>query len=189
MTLRDINKLLAPLRRKMRMLVSRAVVSVVNDSLKRQNLQVSVLADETVDDVEHFQNYGHCSVAPMGSEAMVVSVAGGRAGLVALAVEDKAVRPVGGIEGDSILYHLEGHNIKLTKGGKAVITVTEVIFNVEKKATIISPETEIQSALHVTGPITSDSSITGQDVLTTSGTSLGKHKHKDAEQHETTTPL
>lgn len=167
------------------MIVSRAVVSVVDDAFKRQNLQLSVLADETVDDVERFQNYGHCSVPPKGSEAIVVSVAGGRAGSVALAVEDKNVRPVNSTEGDSIFYHLEGHNIRLTKDGKAVITVTEVIFDVKDKTTIISPNVEIDGKVAVTGDMTCSGSITGQDVLTKAGTSLDKHKHLDAEKRPT----
>ncbi|MEX7635148.1 phage baseplate assembly protein domain-containing protein, partial [Serratia marcescens] len=47
--------------RRLRLMVDRAVVRIVTDSLGRQNLQVQSLADETNADVERFQNYGMSS--------------------------------------------------------------------------------------------------------------------------------
>ncbi|MFB9087672.1 phage baseplate assembly protein [Erwinia tracheiphila] len=64
--IRQINKITAGLQRRLRLLISRGVVNMANDSLRTQNLQVTMLADETADDVERFQNYGHSSVPPGG---------------------------------------------------------------------------------------------------------------------------
>ncbi|HBU6155981.1 TPA: phage baseplate assembly protein, partial [Klebsiella variicola] len=114
MGLKDANfgRSFAELGRRLRLMVDRALVRIVTDSLGRQNLQVQSLADETNDDVERFQNYGFSSVPPAGSEAIVVAVGGRRGGMVAIAVEDKGSRPRGGEESDVVIYHQEGHIIR-----------------------------------------------------------------------------
>lgn len=91
----NFSRAIGAISRRLRLMVDRAVVRIVTDSLGRQNLQVQSLADETNDDVERFQNYGVSSVPPVGSEAIVVAVGGRRSGLVAIAVEDKKSRPRG----------------------------------------------------------------------------------------------
>lgn len=54
----NIGRTLEGIGRRLRLLVDRAVVRIVTDSLGRQNLQIQSLADSTNDDVERFQNYG-----------------------------------------------------------------------------------------------------------------------------------
>ena len=135
--IRQVNKITAGLQRRLRLLVSRGVVNIVNDALKTQNLQVSLLADETADDVERFQNYGHTSVPPSGSEAIVLSVGGKRQHLVAVVVDDKTSRLGGLIAGDSAVYHLEGHHVLLTENGVVrivckrleVVAEEEIVFD------------------------------------------------------------
>jgi phage baseplate assembly protein V len=172
-TIRDVQKLLAPLARRLRLIADRAVVTLVNDALQRQNLQLKVLADEGADDVERFQNYGHSSVPPAGSEAVVLGIGGARAGLVAIAVEDKSVRPTDLEAGDNCLYHLEGHRILLLKDGTIAIEAKAVTLTATEKFTIISSDTEIQGPLHVTGPITSDEDVMAGDI------SLSGHDHEE----------
>lgn len=120
-----INRIIAPLKRGLQLLVSRAVVSVVNDAYARQNLQLRLQSDEVADDVERFQNYGHYSV-PKAGEAIVVSVGSKRSHLVAVVVDDKSVRPAGLIAGDSVLYHLEGHQLRLTENGEAILSCKKI---------------------------------------------------------------
>jgi phage baseplate assembly protein V len=103
------------LQRKIQLLVSRAVVNIVTDSLKQQNMQINLLDGETADDVERFQNYGHTSVPPVGSEAIVLSVGGKRQHLVAVVVDSKSSRLKDLKSGDSALYHLDGHYLLLTE--------------------------------------------------------------------------
>ncbi len=172
-TLRDVQKLIAPLWRRVRLIADRAIVTAVTDSFNRQGLQLKVLADEAASDVERFQNYGHTSVPPAGSEAIVLGIGGARAGLVAIAVEDKGVRPKDLEAGDNCLYHLEGHRIILRKDGVIEIEAKTVTLNATEKFTIISPDNEIQGPLHVTGPITSDVDVTA------SGISLSGHDHEE----------
>lgn len=182
-TMRDVQKLLAPLQRRLRLIADRAIVTLVNDSLQRQGLQLKVLADESADDVERFQNYGHTSVPPEGSEAIVLGLGGARAGLVAIAVEHKGSRPKDLEAGDSCLYHLEGHRVILRKNGVAEIQAKTVIINASEKLTIISPDNEIQGPLHVTGEITSDTDVK------TGATSLKGHIHNQSGGGQTSAPV
>lgn len=198
-TQRYIERLLAPIKRRITGAITRAVVSGVVEDLQRQNLQFKMHADESVDDIERFQNYGCSSFPPIGSEAILAAIGGNLGNLVAVAVEDKKYRPKGE-SGDVFLYHLEGHKIRLTKDGKVVVTATDVIFEAANSFTIISPETLIQGPLHVTGGISTDlgifatggitsaSVVSGSD-LTAGGFSYLGHFHKDAENRNTSAPV
>lgn len=124
--------------RRVRLMVDRAVVRIVTDSLGRQNLQVQTLANETNDSVERFQNYGMSSVPPPGSEAIVVAVGGRRSGMVAIAVEDKTVRPKGLDPGDVCVYHRDGHTITLKKDGIIEIRGKAVNLVAEESCDIVS---------------------------------------------------
>lgn len=198
-TMRHIEKLLAPIKRRITGMVTRALVSGIVEDLQRQNVQVQIHSDESADNIERFQNYGMSSVPPTGSEAILAALGGNLGNLVALAVEDKKVRPKGEI-GDVFLYHLEGHQIRLTKDGKIVVRATDVIFEAANSLTIISPETLIQGPLHVTGGISTDlgifatggitsASVVGGSDLTAGNISYLGHFHKDAENRNTSAPV
>jgi hypothetical protein len=58
-----VRRMLAPLEGRIRLMLSRAVVSLINDAAKAQELQVDLLADETQDGVERWQNYGFLASA------------------------------------------------------------------------------------------------------------------------------
>lgn len=172
----NIGRSFAELGRRLRLMVDRALVRIVTDSLGRQNLQVQSLADETNDDVERFQNYGFTSVPPAGSEAIVVAVGGRRGGLVAIAVEDKGSRPRGGEEGDVILYHQEGHVIVLKKNGLAEIRVKKINLIAEESCDIIGKQ------INITGPtsFSEDIQVKGKSFL--------KHFHIDGDGNDTSEP-
>lgn len=196
---RYIEKALNPIRRRIIGMLNRALVTGIVEDLQRQNLQVKIHADESCDNIERFQNYGTSSYPPEGSEAILAALGGNLGNLVAIAVEDKKVRPKGEA-GDVFLYHLEGHKVRLTKDGKIIVTATDVIFEAASSLTIISPETLIQGPLHVTGGIstdlgifatggiTSSSVVSGSD-LTAGGFSYLGHFHKDAENRDTSAPV
>lgn len=197
---RYVDKLIAPIRRRVIGMVSRAFVTGINDTLKRQNMQIVVHSGEWMDNIERFQNYGFTSNPPETSEAIPVAVAGNLADMVILAVEDKNLRPTDGDRFDVSVYHAEGHKIRLTNDGKIIVTATDVIFEAASSLTIISPETLIQGPLHVTGGIstdlgifatggiTSSSVVSGSD-LTAGGFSYLGHFHKDAENRDTSAPV
>ncbi|EHA6962338.1 phage baseplate assembly protein V [Vibrio parahaemolyticus] len=198
-TVKYLEKMLSPIKRRIIGMLSRSIVTGIVEDLQRQNLQVSINAGESCDSIERFQNYGLSSYPTAGSEAILAALGGNLGNLVAIAVEDKKVRPQGE-SGDVFLYHLEGHKVRLTKDGKIIVTATDVIFEAANSLTIISPETLIQGPLHVTGGIstdlgifatggiTSSSVVSGSD-LTAGGFSYLGHFHKDAENRNTSAPV
>ncbi|EYU13602.1 phage baseplate assembly protein V [Photorhabdus aegyptia] len=176
----QLNKLIASLQRRVRLLISRGVVNIVNDSLKRQNLQVSLLADEAADDVERFQNYGHSSVPPVGSEAIVLSVSGVRQHLVAIAVDNKNSRMGKLKAGDSTLYHLEGHHVLLTENGvvriqckRLEVVADEIVFD--------APQTRFTGNVDIKGVSTADNHMSGS-------TSGKDHIHTEHDGYSTSKP-
>ncbi|MBH3104294.1 phage baseplate assembly protein V [Serratia grimesii] len=173
----NVARSIGAIGRRLRLMVDRAVVRIVTDSLGRQNLQVQSLADETNDDVERFQNYGMSSVPPVGSEAIVVAVGGRRSGLVAIAVEDKKSRPKGLDPGDVCMYHSEGHTITLKKDGVIEVRGKTVNLVAEESCDIVS------KLINVTGKATFSEDIT------VGNKSFLDHIHRDGDGANTTKPL
>lgn len=149
----SLHRLLSPLSRRVALMVSRAVVNVVSDGLRLQGLQVSLLADEVRDDVERFQQYGLTSHPHAGAEAIAVCVAGSRDHAVVIAVDDRRYRLKGLQAGEVALYDDMGHAVHLTRDGI-------VIKGAGQPVTINdTPQVNVQAALHVAGPITTDSDV------------------------------
>ncbi|WP_339097195.1 phage baseplate assembly protein V [Pectobacterium brasiliense] len=173
----NFSRSISAIGRRLRLMVDRAVVRIVTDSLGRQNLQVQSLADETNDNVERFQNYGLSSVPPVGSEAVVVAIGGRRSGLVAIAVEDKKSRPRGLDPGDVCVYHSEGHTITLKQDGVIEVRGKKVNLVAEDSCDIVS------KLINVTGP-----AVFSEDIQV-KGKSFLDHLHKDGDGANTTKPL
>lgn len=147
------SRMLAPLARRVRLMVARGVVAAVNDALKLQGVQLQLLADETSGDLERFQQYGFTSVPLPGAEAVVVCVGGSRSHGLVIAVDDRRYRLKGLAAGEAALYTDEGDKIHLKRGGTIeVIAATKVA--------VASPLVE----------------VTGGDVLA-DGISLKTHVH------------
>jgi phage baseplate assembly protein V len=104
MVMREFQKLAAPLARRIRLSVGRGIVRLVNDALKLQAVQVSLLADETQDNVERFQEYGFTSHPFPGAEAIVVCVGGSRDHAVVIAIDDRRYRLKAIAPGEVALY-------------------------------------------------------------------------------------
>ncbi|CAM3717536.1 phage baseplate assembly protein V [Xenorhabdus thuongxuanensis] len=179
----QFNKFTASLSRRIRLLISRGVVNVVNDALKQQNIQVSLLAEETADDVERFQNYGQTSVPPAGSEAIVVSVGGVRQHLVAIAVDNRSCR-LGNLQsGDSAVYHLEGHHILLTENGVIRIQCKRLEVVAEEHIVFDTPQTQFTGNVDIVGV------SQAKDHLSGSGQTSGKnHTHTEHDGYSTSKP-
>lgn len=88
-----LTQLARELRTRVDGMIVRGVVELVNDKLKSQRLQLTLLADQVVDDVEHLQPYGISFVAPAGSQALALAVGGARAHTVAICVDHPGERP------------------------------------------------------------------------------------------------
>lgn len=99
-----LNKLLDPIRRRVRLMISRAVLSAISDGTGIQLVQVKLLDGEVRDGVERFQNYAFSSVPLSGAEGIVACVSGNRDHAVLLAADDRRYRPKGLQPGEAIMY-------------------------------------------------------------------------------------
>lgn len=118
-----VREMMGGLEGRVRGMVARAIVRLVDDARQAQELQLELLADESQDAVERFQNYGLTSVPHAGAEALVVFAGGLRSHGVVLAVEDRRYRLTGLEEGEVALFDDLGNVIKL---GRQRIDVTSV---------------------------------------------------------------
>ena len=111
----QIRRMMAPYLRLARMMVARAVINLVNDGLKMQELQVTLLADEVRADMERFQEYGFTSHPVPGAEAVVVFVGGARDHGIAVAVDDRRYRLKSLEQGEVALHDDQGQAIHLKR--------------------------------------------------------------------------
>lgn len=124
-----IAKMLAPVQRRVRLMVARGVIKLVDDSKKLQSVQVAMRADELRDDAEHFQHYGYSSVPQAGSEAIVLLVGGNSDHPVVISIDDRRYRPKDLSEGEVCLYTLaNGKRVLCKADGKIEIGTSPTQF-------------------------------------------------------------
>lgn len=111
----SVQKAISKLGVRLRLMVTRGIVELVNDSLKCQGLQVSLLSDEVQDEVERFQDYGITSTPFTGAEALFLSVGADRSHGVVVCVTDRRYRPKDLVEGDVCLYTDKGERVYLNR--------------------------------------------------------------------------
>ncbi|WP_281544661.1 phage baseplate assembly protein V [Grimontia sp. SpTr1] len=180
------NRLLMPVKRRLQLMVDRAILRIITDTTQRQQLQIQTLADETDSNIERWQNYGHTSVPPVGSEAITLALNGNRSNLVVICAEDKTVRLKDLKPGDSALYHLEGHFFKLTKGKKGEliadtlnISVKQVNITAIDGVDITAPDVSISGNLTIGGNCEAAGRVIGQEGGTFKGIESEAHRHKE----------
>lgn len=112
---RAVAKLIAPLRRRVQLMIGRAVLKAIDDSKKVQSVQAALTADNIGDDIERYQEYGFTSVPFSGCEAVIVYVGGNMAHGIIVATDDRTKRPTGLTEGDTALYTDKGVRVLLDR--------------------------------------------------------------------------
>jgi phage baseplate assembly protein V len=120
--MRLVRRMMAPLQRRVALMVSRGVVQRVNAATKLQSLQVALLADELRSDVEDFERYGLTAVPFAEAEVVFLSIGGNRDHGVVLAVADRRHRPKSLQEGEVCLYDDQGLKVLLKRGGEIHLT-------------------------------------------------------------------
>lgn len=148
--MQGLNRLLAPIKRSLKLMISRGIMSFASDEHSRQNLQIRLQSDEIIDDAERFQNYGFSSV-PSSGEVIALEVGGKRSHIVVLVVDNKAVRPVGLKEGDVVVYHQEGHRLLLTEQGEIILSCKKFTVNAEERVKFETPQTQFMGNVDILG--------------------------------------
>lgn len=113
---RTWQRMLSPVWRRLRLLVSRGVLQLADDTPNMQSVQVTLLGESPAW-AERFQQYGHTSVPHAGAEAVVAAVGGARAHLVAIAVDDRRYRMASLKTGEVAIYDDLGQSVHLTRAG------------------------------------------------------------------------
>ena len=169
---RDFQRLAAPLLRRLRLMVGRGVVRLVDDAYGRQRVQVAVLDGELADQIERFQDYGLTSNPPAGSEAIVLNVGGSRDHAVAVCVEDRRFRLRSLKPGEVALYTDEGDVIHFKRGHEILISSRSV--KVAASDVIFSGSVSVDGNLSTkTGASGAFTTLAGQVVTVQNGIIIG----------------
>ena len=119
--IKDIHRLLAPIKNKIFLLIGRAILKAINNSEGTQKIQVVGLSGETITDIERMQEYGFESYPVAESEAVVLYINGNRDQGLAICVHDRSNRPDDLAEGESQMYSKNGNKITMKADGSIEI--------------------------------------------------------------------
>jgi len=148
MDMRVLGKLLAPIRRRISLLATRAVISLVDSQQAMQMLQIKGLADEILDDCEHFESYGFTSNPHPGAEGVALAAGGQRSHCIVVCVGDRRYRLRGLAAGEVAIYTDEGdwvwfkrgRRIAVTGGEEVSVATKRLLAEASESAQIVSPE-------------------------------------------------
>ena len=127
--IRTFERLSRELRRRVMLMVGRAVLTVVNDDTPLQTVQVEALPGEIIDGAERFQIYGFTSHPKPGADALVLAVGGNRTHPVIL-IDDRRTRPKDLAEGEVMIHAgRDDQYIHLKEDGSIEIVGTRIDLN------------------------------------------------------------
>uniref|UniRef100_A0A6M3IUZ5 Putative baseplate assembly protein n=1 Tax=viral metagenome TaxID=1070528 RepID=A0A6M3IUZ5_9ZZZZ len=115
-TLKDLKRYLAPLERKIYLLIGRAILAAVNNGESTQKVQITGMYNETMTDVERVQEYGLESYPRKGAEAIVAFLNGKQSRGLILKIGDRRYRLSDLVEGEVALYTDEDGSTESSPG-------------------------------------------------------------------------
>lgn len=120
----DLERILEPIRRRIRLIVGRAVITAVKAASGKNGVTVNItlLGDEKHSDVELFQQYGFCSLPPKGSELVCVFAGGARDNGVAVASQGETSSMPSLVEGEVALFSKFGQKFVMKADGSIEAT-------------------------------------------------------------------
>lgn len=151
-------KLTAPLRRRIKLMVSRAVGRLVDPSTLLQTVQIELLKGELLDGIEHVEGYGRTAVPPKGWEGVAASLGGDRSHTVLLSAFHRTYRLKNLKPGEVALYDDLGNVIVFERDQVKVAAVQHI--------DVTAP------TCHITATTTHDGNVTINGNLTVNGTSV-----------------
>lgn len=144
MTIDELRRFIAPLTRRVMLMVSRGTLGPIDDSTDLQRGQVTMLAGETRDRVERVQPFGFSSVPLPGSDALIICVGGNRDHPVVVNVDDRRFRPTGLGAGEVCIYSSQtGHRITLKADRSIEIEGENVLIKAAEKVRLETPQLEV----------------------------------------------
>ena len=170
---RTVDRLTWPLKRRVLLMVGRAVLLLVDDARKLQSVQVQALQGETLDRVERMQQYGLTSHPHPGAEVLLLSVGGMRQHPVAAAIDDRRHRPTNLAAGETCLYTDEDgddapHRVWMKRGRVTAIEAAEIRLSAGGTTVTIS-----SAGVDVDGPSLTHGEVNVGDDHTHGGVATG----------------
>lgn len=177
----------------------RGKLNLVNSADNIQKVQVSGLADETLQDVELMQQFGLTSVPPAGTQVVVLPMGGETTHSIVIATENGSFRVKNLKSGETAVYDESGSTIILKQGRLIEIDCDILKITATTKVEISSPVVETDRVFTAKGQINgnggmaiqggSGASFTGNVTqtkgsfttdgdVTANGTSLVSHTHR-----------
>ncbi|MGY1490715.1 phage baseplate assembly protein V [Methylobacillus pratensis] len=114
---RLIDRMLAPIKRRITNMITRVTITAVNSALKTQRVQIGALAGEGKTDIEQFEAYGFTSSPLAGAEGVGLFFCGDRSHGVVICVGDKRFRLTEAKPGEVAMYDDQGQVVHLTRDG------------------------------------------------------------------------
>lgn len=124
-----MKRVIEAIKRKIYLIIGRAILTAVNNTEGTQKIQVKGLSGETITDIERFEEYGLTTMPLTDSEAEAVIgfINGNRDLGIVLCIHDRSKRPTDLNIGDVCLYHYTDNNskyrIQLKDAGLLEVTV------------------------------------------------------------------
>ena len=171
-----------------------------------QKIQVEGLDGETVQDLEHAENFGFTSNPPAGSDCVVVPLGGKTSHGIIVTTTNGAYRITGLSDGETAVYNADGAKIVLKKGRVIEIDCDKLNIKAPSGVNITSAKVECSAVLTAQGQINgnggmavqggSGTTFTGNvdmvgdlnttGALTNNGKDVGStHKHTETNGSET----
>lgn len=143
-----MQKLIGPLRRRIATMIGHCILHAVNANAGTQTVQVSILAEELMDGVEHKEPYGFTSNPLSGAEGVLFNVAGQRGAAVAINLGNREFRLKGLKSGEVALYTDEKDSFIFKRGNIVELTTKHYVVNAEKDVTITTKDYHVTSQTH-----------------------------------------
>ena len=131
----------------------RGTLNLVKSADNIQKVQVSGLADETLQDVELMQQFGLTSVPPAGTQVVVLPMGGETTHSIVIATENGSFRVKNLKSGETAVYDESGSTIILKQGRLIEIDCDILKITASTKVEISSPLVETDRVLTAQGKI------------------------------------
>jgi phage gp45-like len=128
----DLAKWIAPLKNRIFNMLARGVLESIKDNPNAfQELGISILSDDPMEEMERVQDYGYTSNPPDGSQVLVCFFAGNRSHGVVFRVDHKKYRVTDLEKGETALFTMwdaagNPHRIVMRKGNKMELYGAEI---------------------------------------------------------------
>lgn len=120
-----VNMMVRPLRNRVYTMITRAILETADDSDGMQVVKLNLLAGETRDKVERFQNFGFTSNPPAKSECVALAIGGNRDHLIVVVAGDRASRIKDLEQGESAFHNVAGDHLTFKNTGNLEGEISE----------------------------------------------------------------